>query len=133
MHYSGKIIIHNESTINFDNKNKYFLLCKFSISFNNKKLYLNNGFIKQLLESNSVRNYLIDEVKEYILLNKDTLIDNSKNILTLENKSYVSIKAIGKYLYVYITATRDNNIDEYIKSFSNKIKRKIDKIELLRG
>lgn len=133
MYYSGKLTIHNDTEDSFDNKNKYYMIFKFSISFNGNKLFLNNSFVEQILSSKTVQNYIYKEVKKYLSNKKEDLNIKADKIITLNTESEIEVNVIGKYLFIKLVYCKNLNIDKCLKCLNKKLKNEKTKIEVLRN
>lgn len=135
-YYSGKFIIHNNTEeYNATNYKElgHIMTFKFSASFNGTKLYLNNTLLKQLLESNALQKFIINDCNKYIKNNQDSINASIKKIYTIENNPNIKIKIIGKYFFIEVYCGRNHSTDDCINAIKRKLSNKKTREEILRG
>lgn len=134
-YYSGKLIIHNE-TKEYD-IDKYvsghIVTMKFSVNFNNKRMYLSKSFLEQLLESKAVQKYIMNEVSDYISSNKEMIERAITKTLTIGTGPTVEVKVIGQFFYIKVYCSRNHKIEDCINAVNRKIKNQKTQEEILRG
>ena len=135
-YYSGKFIIHN-NTDDYkiaDYKNLgHIVTFKFSASFNGTRLYLNNTLLRQLLDSNALQKFIIDDCSKYIKENQDLINTSIKKICTIENDPNINIKVIGKYFFIEVYCGRNHSTDDCINAIKRKLSNEKTRDEILRG
>lgn len=135
-YYSGKFIIHNNTDdykIDDYKKLGHIITFKFSANFNGTRLYLSNTLLKQLLDSNALQKFIIDDCSKYIKENQDLINASIKKTCTIENYPNIKIKVIGKYFFIEVYCGRNHSTDDCINAIKRKLSNEKTRDEILRG
>lgn len=135
-YYSGKLIIHNH-TVSYGLGNnesmEHILTMKFSVNFNDNRLYLTNTFINQLLESKALQNFIVKEINKHIDNNIEEFNSRIKKICSIENNPTVKVNVIGKYFFIKLYCGRNHTKEDCIKAIKRKLASEKTAEEILRG
>lgn len=135
-YYSGKFIIHNNTDQYYENsyfEQTHIMTMKFSASFNDMKLYLNNTLVKQLLSSKTLQKYIVNECESYMLLYSDAINNTIQSVMSIENTPAIKIRVLGKYLYINMYCGRNHTIDDCVRALARKLRNEKTREEILRG
>lgn len=128
MKYTTKLIIESH---NFKLNNNG-LSFSFSFSICSNKINLTNDFISRIMNDN-IKKAIIAEIKTFINNNKNDIIFNAKNTITLNKNVNIDKGVIGKYFIINMSFCRTDNIEKYLNSADNIFDDFKDKIKICRG
>ena len=112
---------------------EHILTMKFSVNFNDNRLYLTNTFINQLLESKALQNFIVKEINKHIDNNIEEFNSRIKKICSIENNPTVKVNVIGKYFFIKLYCGRNHTKEDCIKAIKRKLDSEKTVEEILRG
>lgn len=124
--YIGKIAIHEVTSNNILESNKYLMIFKFDVTINNKNIFLNKLFLQQLLTLESVKKFLYRTIDNYIINDYKNIIQKNKKLISLVTYNKIKISFLGKYFYIKIYGSKEIDRSRIITALKNEICKYID-------